>query len=727
MTLAYTIEPEDTYWAYWYNNKNDYKTTWQAPNFIIGKDIKADSALSISASGTLAGQNNSLYDAIGDYSNAAGVIFTKQTNKGVINLVELNLPDGTKLGTYASFGAVLIGNPELGWRPIFSTTSAEGLGGALIDKLSANISSLNEFFDQQLPIGTKIFITYNDVDQSNPGKYILSINENTPTTTFPTYILSSPSASVSEGDNATFTLSTTNVKSGTTVPYVISGLAAADIANGTVTGSILISSAGLGTISIPISADQVTEGIETLTVTACGKSASVKILDTSISATNLIVSDQVNGRYYQYVGSDSYPERILKITNQFSQAISTAESASYRGLKGYLATITSANENQIVANLVGERVAYIGGTDRDSAGDWRWISGPEAGQSVNVANGFTNWYPGEPSNNRFVGTTWGAGIENALAISNSSAIWRGRWWDTGEWYSPETVDTGYVVEYGGLPASVRIAPSSLAVNEGENLSIDFFTSNIEWGKSIDYTISGISSSDISGAALAGSLEVVPSDLDGKSTLQLKISADKFSEDTETLTVNAGGKSVSVQIRDASKQSSTTTYSVSPSASSVNEGSIAKFTVSAEGVIAGTTVAYILSGLSAEDITSGEVSGSLVLDTLGMGTISVPIAADNKTEGSESLTVTVGSTTSTITVNDASKSASQYYISASDGIVDEQGCHFYDKRRGCQTRHKNTLHDFGFGHYRKRHCERQALRQRCRGSGQFRNNHDSDCR
>ena len=190
MKLTYTINPSDTYWYYWYDNKNDYLTSWQASSFVIGKDIDADSKLSISATGLMAGKNNNLTDIVGDYSNAAGIIFAEPNEKGVLDVVELNLPDGTKLGTYASYGAVLLGNPEIGWRPIFSTTSKEGLGTTKIDSVSTELTSLNILFGRQLDDGTKLFITYNDIDDSNPGKYTINFDNASSTYSYTHILLS---------------------------------------------------------------------------------------------------------------------------------------------------------------------------------------------------------------------------------------------------------------------------------------------------------------------------------------------------------------------------------------------------------------------------------------------------------------------------------------------------------------------------------------------------------
>ena len=97
----------------------------------------------------------------------------------------------------------------------------------------------------------------------------------------PTYAISAASSSVNEGSTATFTVSTTNVAANTSLAYTVSGISSSDLTSGSLSGNVTIGSNGQGTISLPIRADSLTEGTETMTVTVQGKSASVSILDTS--------------------------------------------------------------------------------------------------------------------------------------------------------------------------------------------------------------------------------------------------------------------------------------------------------------------------------------------------------------------------------------------------------------------------------------------------------------
>ena len=99
--------------------------------------------------------------------------------------------------------------------------------------------------------------------------------------TLPSYTLTAENTSVNEGSIGVFNVVTTNVAAGTTLTYSISGVSGADLTSGLVTGAVVVRSDGKATINIGIKADNITEGAETLTVTAGGASASTVVNDTS--------------------------------------------------------------------------------------------------------------------------------------------------------------------------------------------------------------------------------------------------------------------------------------------------------------------------------------------------------------------------------------------------------------------------------------------------------------
>jgi hypothetical protein len=94
----------------------------------------------------------------------------------------------------------------------------------------------------------------------------VKVTENSPVVATPTYNLSAANSTVNEGSTATFTLKTTNVASGTSVDYSLSGVSTDDIVGGVASGKAVVGSNGEATIGVALKADQVTEGNETLKV-----------------------------------------------------------------------------------------------------------------------------------------------------------------------------------------------------------------------------------------------------------------------------------------------------------------------------------------------------------------------------------------------------------------------------------------------------------------------------
>lgn len=73
------------------------------------------------------------------------------------------------------------------------------------------------------------------------------------------------------------------------------------------------------------------------------------------------------GHFYQFIS-------VPGISWSDAKAISNAK--LYHGLKGYLATIVSAEENSFIQSKTNG-VGWIGASDAAVEGEWRWVTGPE--------------------------------------------------------------------------------------------------------------------------------------------------------------------------------------------------------------------------------------------------------------------------------------------------------------------------------------------------------------
>ncbi|MDW8107142.1 MAG: lectin-like protein [Armatimonadota bacterium] len=136
-----------------------------------------------------------------------------------------------------------------------------------------------------------------------------------------------------------------------------------------------------------------------------------------------------NGHYYEAVSARNI---------SWSSARTAAEGRSYAGRRGYLATITSAEENAFVWSLLRacgstSNQFFIGGYENPPGSRrWHWVTGEPFT--------YTNWAPGEPSS---------PGSETVIALGLFCSA---QWNDvppSGSWGS-----AGYIVEYGGVAGDV---------------------------------------------------------------------------------------------------------------------------------------------------------------------------------------------------------------------------------------------------------------------------------
>lgn len=98
-----------------------------------------------------------------------------------------------------------------------------------------------------------------------------------------------------------------------------------------------------------------------------------------------------------------------------------------------------------------------------------------------------------------------------------------------------------------------------------------------------------------------------------------------------------------------------TYSLSASATTVNEGGTVTFSIDTSDVAVGTNIAYAITGVSVADISLGSLTGNFVVTADGSADLPITITNDTLTEGTETLTLTLTGKglSKAITINDTS--------------------------------------------------------------------------
>lgn len=139
---------------------------------------------------------------------------------------------------------------------------------------------------------------------------------------------------------------------------------------------------------------------------------------------------------------NSYYE-IRKLPMTYDEALAEAHSRTWNGLNGYLATITSPEEQQFLTQYILNTyrsdanfpVFWIAG--RYESGNWVWDDGPEAGTFLQTPNGcqqeFCPWestFPSSPN-------------PNSRMVFNPSGLWKN--------FDHDVVVPGAVYEFTGMP------------------------------------------------------------------------------------------------------------------------------------------------------------------------------------------------------------------------------------------------------------------------------------
>lgn len=456
-------------------------------------------------------------------------------------------------------------------------------------------------------------------------------NPGTATGTSPNFTLSafSDPFPAQEGGTITVQIQTTNVPNGTTYGYTVTGISAADLSAGSLTGNLVINQ-NVGTAYFTIANDNLTEGTETFTFTIDGSPYSVSrdITDTSQTAqyswnTPASINEGSNGSLsfnFSGAANKAITFSVIYGTNVNSSDV-TLTTTSYTIPNSNSAGSIAVNYS-IAADATTEGVEYfqlratINGVNYDST-------------SITINDTSTTPPPivGIGANN----PPWNENTTQSTAISLTNA-------------------NGYVYYPTSDNINVICQTTSFTVNSNN------YTNTLYWtvgAVTADTTVNlYLRRSSVNGTIDAQTSVVVKNILPAGTAIGGPFCVASGTAPYTLRQVRADGSGGTYN--DDTNNSTTCgyiipTYSLTSSASSVNEGS--SFTITLTTNQAGS-FPYTITGVSTADIANTSLTGSLSNN----GTRTFSVSADNFTDGNKNFTITLdnGGASATVTLNDTSQ-------------------------------------------------------------------------
>lgn len=191
-----------------------------------------------------------------------------------------------------------------------------------------------------------------------------------------------------------------------------------------------------------------------------------------------------NGHIYQVIsGTCDFGNEPTCI--DWQDASVAAAAASYQTFDGYLATMTSAEENAFVASRLSGGAAWIGASDVGEEGNWKWVTGPETNTQFWSGDG-----GGSPVSSRY--SNWNSGEPNDVGGEDCGQMYAGD--SAGQWN--DLPCTGfplgsYIIEYGEDGQTPTIATEELTITTGFQTGPDVTIGSCEELLQIDNDLDNI--------------------------------------------------------------------------------------------------------------------------------------------------------------------------------------------------------------------------------------------
>ena len=228
------------------------------------------------------------------------------------------------------------------------------------------------------------------------------------------------------------------------------------------------------------------------------------------------------------------------------------------------------------------------------------------------------------------------------------------------------VATAATVDVASPTITYNITPYATTINEGQSVNYSVTTTNFGNGTLYWTTTGSVTAADFSDGLMSGSVSVT----NNAGTITRTLVADAAVEGSETMTLSlrtdsTAGAVVATATTVTVVDTTTITYNIAPSVTTMDEGQSVTFTVTTTNFGNGTLF-WVMTGTTVDaDFSDGLTNGSITI-TNNSGSVTRTLNNDVTTEGTEtfalqlltgSVTGTVVASSATVTVNDSSKSSS----------------------------------------------------------------------
>ena len=454
--------------------------------------------------------------------------------------------------------------------------------------------------DSTASLGSKViysasyYHSLNDIGQSASASYQASIPEPVQAT----YAVTPAANDVNEDSPLVFNVTTTNVDNGTTLYWSVTS--PSDFS--TSTGSFTITN-NAGTFSVTPTADTTTEGAETFTASVRTDSVSGTIVATSDAVTiNDTSTSPIVQTYAATPAASDVNEGTALAINVITANVSNGTTLYW--------TVSTPNEFDTSSGSF---------TVTNNAGTFSVTPGNDA--LTEGAETFTASVRTDSVSGTVVATT------STINITDTSLTPSGVVYDVSVASGSNIYGPGnkyYIDGFNGASPTLNLVEGQTYIfrqsdSSNETHQLRFSTTpNGIWGGGVEYT------TGVSIVGDAGSLGAYTQITVGTNTPTLYYYCVNHS--------GMGGTAETPAI-------ATPIYDSISSAANANEGDEVTFTLTTQNIDNGTTVGYTITGIDANDISAGTLSGNIIVND-NSGTTSITLANDIATEGSETLTLTL---------------------------------------------------------------------------------------